>query len=233
MSSPAFDQRRDPDRRRDQHAATPAGRCSDADGRVIGINTQIRSSGGGSVGVGFAVPVDAVRGSRFQQIPAERRGPLRLHRDHLTAALSAARRPARVPVDDGAIVAEVVEGGPADKAGIKVGDREIRFQSTLVKLGGDVVTKVNGRPRHTGRTSASGSPATSPATWSTWRSTAARTSGTVKVTPRRAAGDGAGAVGSLARPGPRAEPRPALSTSSLSWAPMPGARTCRPAWAVT
>ena len=50
-----------------------------------------------------------------------------------------------VPVDEGAVVADVVQGGPADKAGIKGGDHEIRFQSTLVRLGGDVVTKVNGQ----------------------------------------------------------------------------------------
>jgi S1-C subfamily serine protease len=40
----------------------------------------------------------------------------------------------------------VVKGGPADKAGIKGGSKEIRFQTSLVKLGGDVITKVNGRP---------------------------------------------------------------------------------------
>ena len=50
-----------------------------------------------------------------------------------------------VPVDDGALIADVVENGPADKAGIKGGGKEIRFQASLVKLGGDVITKVNGR----------------------------------------------------------------------------------------
>ena len=51
-----------------------------------------------------------------------------------------------MPVDNGALVADVVEGGPADKAGIKGGGKEIRFQASLVKLGGDVITKVNGQP---------------------------------------------------------------------------------------
>ena len=40
-----------------------------------------------------------------------------------------------MPVDEGALVAEVVKDGPADKAGIKGGGKEIRFQATLVKLG--------------------------------------------------------------------------------------------------
>jgi S1-C subfamily serine protease len=50
-----------------------------------------------------------------------------------------------VPVDEGALVAEVVENGPAAKAGIKGGGKEVRFQATLVRTGGDVVTKVNGQ----------------------------------------------------------------------------------------
>ena len=50
-----------------------------------------------------------------------------------------------MPVEEGALIADVVKDGPADKAGIKGGGKEIRFQATLVKLGGDVITKVNGR----------------------------------------------------------------------------------------
>jgi S1-C subfamily serine protease len=47
-------------------------------------------------------------------------------------------------VEEGALVAEAVKGGPAEKAGIKGGGKEIRFQATLVKPGGDVITKING-----------------------------------------------------------------------------------------
>ena len=45
-------------------------------------------------------------------------------------------------------MAEVVKGGPADKAGIKGGGKEIRFQATLVKPGGDVITRVERPPRN-------------------------------------------------------------------------------------
>ena len=69
------DRRRDPDRRRHQPAATPAGRCSTPTGRVIGINAQIKSQSGGGEGVGFAVPVDTVRRSLRR---AARQGPRRL-----------------------------------------------------------------------------------------------------------------------------------------------------------
>jgi S1-C subfamily serine protease len=50
----------------------------------------------------------------------------------------------KLPITRGALVAEAVKDGPAAKAGIKGGGKEIRFQITPVRLGGDVITKVNG-----------------------------------------------------------------------------------------
>ena len=116
----------------------------DARGRVIGINSQIRSTGGGSVGVGFAVSVDNVRQS-IQQIRENgeaRYAYIGISSQNLYPQLADRLD---IPVEDGALIAEVVEDGPADKAGIKGGGKEIRFQASLVKLGGDVITKVNGR----------------------------------------------------------------------------------------
>jgi S1-C subfamily serine protease len=117
----------------------------DAHGRVIGINSQIRSSGGGSVGVGFAVSVDDVRRA-INQIRADgkvRYAYIGISSQPLYPQLA---EKLGLPVKDGALVADVVKGGPADKAGIKGGDKEIRFQTSLAKTGGDVITKVNGRP---------------------------------------------------------------------------------------
>jgi len=116
----------------------------DARGHVIGINSQIRSSGGGSVGVGFAVSGDTVRRS-IQQIRADgkaRYAYIGISSQRLYPQLA---RKLGVPVDQGAVVAEVVKDGPAAKAGIQGGSREVRFQATLVRTGGDVVTKLNGR----------------------------------------------------------------------------------------
>ena len=116
----------------------------DARGRVIGINSQIRSTGGGSVGVGFAVSVDNVRRSidQIRDRGEARYAYIGISSQNLYPQLAARLD---VPVRDGALIADVVENGPADKAGIKGGGREIRFQASLVKLGGDVITKVNGR----------------------------------------------------------------------------------------
>ena len=99
----------------------------DADGRVLGINSQIRSSGGGSVGVGFAIPVDSIRRS-VHDIRADgqvRYAYIGISSQPLYPQLA---KRLNVPAHEGAVVAEVVKGGPAAKAGIKGGDREIRFQ---------------------------------------------------------------------------------------------------------
>jgi S1-C subfamily serine protease len=118
----------------------------DSHGRVIGINSQIKSSsGGGSVGVGFAVPVDTVRRAIEQ---------IRANGDVRYAYIGISSQPIypqlaqklNVPVKNGALIADVVKGGPADKAGLRGGGKETRFQASLVKLGGDVITKVDGRP---------------------------------------------------------------------------------------
>jgi S1-C subfamily serine protease len=114
-----------------------------AKGEVIGINSQIRSSGGGSEGVGFAVPVETIRRSlgQLRSGGVVRYGFLGVSSIALYPQLADRLD---LPVDEGAVVADVVEGSPADRAGIKGGGKEIRFQTTRVKLGGDVIVAVNG-----------------------------------------------------------------------------------------
>jgi S1-C subfamily serine protease len=98
------------------------GALVDLAGRLIGINTAIFSRSGGSIGIGFAIPVNMVR----VVIASARSGSSVVKRPYLGAKLQALtqeisenlglRRPA------GALVASVVEGGPAAKAGLRTGD---------------------------------------------------------------------------------------------------------------
>ncbi len=116
----------------------------DAKGDVIGINSQIESSSGGGEGVGFAVSVDNIKRS-LAQLRADgkaRYGYIGLSTQRLYPQLA---KKLKLPVEQGALVAEVVDDGPAAKAGIKGGDKEIRFQASLIRPGGDVVTAVNGK----------------------------------------------------------------------------------------
>ena len=83
----------------------------DADGRVIGVNSQIASSGGGNSGVGFAVPVDSIR----DVVPKLLKDG-KIDRAYL--GLASGERPAT----PGALVGTVNPGTPADDAGIRTGD---------------------------------------------------------------------------------------------------------------
>jgi S1-C subfamily serine protease len=106
----------------------------DAAGRVIGVNSAIRSSqGGGNVGIGFAVPIDTAR----DVIPQLRdRG--RVERPFLGITT--------IQTDQGALVQEVEPGSPAAQAGIRPGTRIERTpEGEAVLTGGDVVVSVDGR----------------------------------------------------------------------------------------
>ncbi len=120
----------------------------DAHGRVIGINSQIESTGGGGEGVGFAVPADAVRRSIAQ---LREHG----HVDYAYLGVSAlelypqlAQR-LGIPVDHGALVASVEGGGPADDAGLQAGKGKITFEGQEdIPTGGDAIVAMDGKPIH-------------------------------------------------------------------------------------
>jgi S1-C subfamily serine protease len=114
-------------------------------GEVIGINQQIKTNSGGGEGVGFAVPSNAVKRS----LDMLRSGG-KAHYAYLGVS-SVDLYPQLVDHFDlkaqrGAWVQDVVPGGPADRAGIKGGTGEERFQASSFAPGGDVIVKVGGKP---------------------------------------------------------------------------------------
>src|SRR5450759_4860193 len=94
----------------------------DAAGRVIGINSQIEtgsSSGGGSVGIGFAVPINTAK-SEISQL--EKGGTVRGAYLGLTSlTVDGSLSALNLPVKSGALVQDVQKGTPAEKAGIRAG----------------------------------------------------------------------------------------------------------------
>jgi S1-C subfamily serine protease len=116
----------------------------DAEGRVLGINQQIRTASGADEGVGFAVPVDAVRRS-VDQLRDD--GEAEYAFLGVTTQALYPQLAERLDLDapTGALVARVVPGGPADEAGIEAGDEELRFQGQQVTAGGDVIVAVDGQ----------------------------------------------------------------------------------------
>jgi S1-C subfamily serine protease len=117
----------------------------DGEGRVIGVNQQIKTTSGGGEGVGFAVPVDAVKRSleMLRQGGEARYAYLGVSSVGLFPQLVDRFN---LDVQKGAWVQEVNAGGPADEAGIRGGGGPVAFQATEYKPGGDVITKVDGRP---------------------------------------------------------------------------------------
>ena len=93
----------------------------DASGRVVGINTFILSHSGGSDGLGFAVPSNIVRAvyDQLRSTGRVRRGMIGVHAQTITPALAAGLQLQR---DWGVVAADVAPGGPAEKAGVRVGD---------------------------------------------------------------------------------------------------------------
>jgi S1-C subfamily serine protease len=117
----------------------------DARGRVIGINSQIKSTGGGGEGVGFAVPVDTVRRSigQLRETGQVRYSFLGVSSVALYPQLA---RKLGLGVTLGALVAKVDAGSPADKAGVKAGTHTITFEGDSgVPVGGDVIVSVDGK----------------------------------------------------------------------------------------
>lgn len=114
-------------------------------GEVIGINTMIYSPTGGSVGIGFAVPVDTAKRVVPELLANGRvtRGWIDFTPVQLFPQLV---RYANLPVDKGILVSKVTAGGQAAKAGLKGGDpnQGVRYGRTILYLGGDIIVGING-----------------------------------------------------------------------------------------
>jgi 2-alkenal reductase len=119
----------------------------DGHGRVLGINAQIQTTTGDGSGVGFAVPVDVVRRSLSQ---LRRDGHARyayLGVSHVAVYPQLAQR-FKLPVNDGAWIQDVTVNGPAEHAHLRAGDKSERFQDRDYRVGGDVITALEGKPVH-------------------------------------------------------------------------------------
>ena len=117
----------------------------DARGHVIGINAQIRTESGQTEGVGFAIPIDAAKRSLRELVATGRvRYPyVGIKTDDLVPSLA---RHLDLPVRRGALVADVRDGSPADRAGLRAGSNQESFNGVAYPRGGDVVVAIGGRP---------------------------------------------------------------------------------------
>ncbi|MFO1057671.1 MAG: Do family serine endopeptidase [Dongiaceae bacterium] len=117
------------------------GALVDLRGRLIGINTAILAPGGGNVGIGFAVPINMARGV-LQQILARggvERGHIGVALQDLTPDLAQALGSRQL---QGAVVARVVPGSPAERAGLRRGDIVVAIGDTPVRSAAQLRTRI-------------------------------------------------------------------------------------------
>ena len=117
----------------------------DATGKVIGINEQIASQSGGNQGLGFAVPIDTAASvmSQLEKTGSVAYAWLGVSGQTISPDVANALG---LHVSQGVLVASVESGSPAAKAGIRGGQAQVALQNQVYVTGGDVLTKIDGRP---------------------------------------------------------------------------------------
>jgi S1-C subfamily serine protease len=118
-------------------------------GEVIGVNSAIRTDGTNRAnsGVGFAVSSNTVK-RVVQQLQDNGRVAypylgVSVDNHYTTGQLAAVLK---LPVSKGVLVASVIDGGPAQRAGIRGGDQPVTVRGIPVRSGGDIITAIDGDP---------------------------------------------------------------------------------------
>jgi S1-C subfamily serine protease len=117
----------------------------DGAGEVIGINSQIESQSGGNEGVGFAVPIKTAADvvSQLENGGQVHQAYLGISGGDIDPDIAHALN---LPVTQGVLIERVLSGGPADDAGIKGATGQATISGQTFPVGGDIITKVDGKP---------------------------------------------------------------------------------------
>src|SRR3954468_23710607 len=118
------------------------------EGQVIGINSQILSENNGNIGIGFAIPISTARDVADQIISTGKvaHAWLGIEGNELTANVAKALS---LSVQQGVLVGQVVNGSPADKAGLHGVATSVTVEGQSIMSGGDVIVTIDGTQIHT------------------------------------------------------------------------------------
>jgi S1-C subfamily serine protease len=113
-------------------------------GEVIGINTAIYSPSGGSVGIGFAIPINTAKRLLPQLVSRGRVSHpwMGIRGGDITPSLA---KTLNLPATEGIMIAEVTPSGPAAQAGVRGSQRRVRVGNSLWAVGGDIVIALDGK----------------------------------------------------------------------------------------
>ena len=110
-------------------------------GKVIGINTAIVTPSGANAGVGFAIPADVA-----EKITSQLMKGVKIERGYIGVAIQSVTddtaQALNLPTTDGAYIVEVTKGGPAEKAGVQVGDIVQTLNGAPVKSSTDLTRRI-------------------------------------------------------------------------------------------
>jgi S1-C subfamily serine protease len=115
----------------------------DGNGRVIGINSQIATNGGGNEGVAFAVPIETAQDVADQLLAdgSVERAYLGISGGDITPEAADALD---LPTEHGVLISEAYDGGPADEAGLQGATGERTVDGQPLPTGGDIITEIDG-----------------------------------------------------------------------------------------
>lgn len=117
----------------------------DSKGNMVALITAIYSTSGSAQGISFAIPVDTVIDIASELIRNGKvsRGTLDILSVELNPMIVDY---ASLPVSQGIIISQVVPSGEADRAGLRGGDQLTQYGSSVIYLGGDIITALDGVP---------------------------------------------------------------------------------------
>jgi S1-C subfamily serine protease len=115
----------------------------DSSGNVIGINTAILGPNGGSIGIGFAMPINRAK-AMIEDMQAGRKRPrlgvtvVPVSGDYADAL--------NLPTQGGLLIQDVEAGSPADRAGLRGGRETVQIGNVQLVVGGDLIMAIDGHP---------------------------------------------------------------------------------------
>jgi S1-C subfamily serine protease len=113
-----------------------------SEGEMIGINSAIISPSGGSIGIGFAIPVNTAK-KLIPELIAKGYVSYPWIGATIQSLIPEVAKFLKLKIERGAMIAEVARGGPADKAGLRGGHQRVQVGNMMMIIGGDIVVRVD------------------------------------------------------------------------------------------
>ena len=124
------------------NSGNSGGPLLDSQGNVIGVNTAIYGPNGGSVGIGFAIPINRVKNRLDDYRAGRKRARLGISTYFLAGDVAQALE---LPTAGGLLIQEVAQGSAADAAGLHGARRLVVIGNQEVGIGGDFITAIDGK----------------------------------------------------------------------------------------